>query len=137
MGLHEHEELRIAAGFIAAFAVGILGAIYNDISTRYFGDAGPKETKDLIWVVGTTLEVLGKSLRTGEVQGVKGRINVELVQLIAVIQEHEIAKLSYKELLDALNYAGQQVADEEALRVFVFRARKKGWIKPTGAPKNA
>jgi hypothetical protein len=58
-------------------------------------------------------------------------VNVELTELIKILRKHQKARLTYRELYEALKYAGVHVADEETLRVFEWRARKRGWIKPT------
>jgi len=122
-------QMRIAAGFAAGFAALIFGNIYEDISRRYFGDAGPKNPQDWAWTVGTTLEVLGTTLKSGKPPNLKGKVNVELLQLIRILRQHEKVRLTYRELRDALAYAGVHVADEDALRIFEWRARKKGWLR--------
>ena len=130
----EDPEMRIAAGLVAAFAALLLGNTFEGISKSYFGDAGPKEAKDFLWVIGKMLELWGKTLRTGKVPNIKGRVNVELIELIKELRQHQKARLTYRELHQALEYAGVHVQDEETLRVFEFRARKKGWIKSHQRP---
>ncbi|HWO37074.1 MAG TPA: hypothetical protein VNO32_50505 [Candidatus Acidoferrum sp.] len=124
----DQPELRIAAGFAAGFVAVMFGNLYSDISKMYFGDAGPK-ADDLMWTVGKTLEVMGKALRTGKAPDVKGKVNVELLKLIKVLRKHEKVKLTYRELREAIAYAGVHVEDEDALRQFIFRAKKKGWLR--------
>jgi hypothetical protein len=125
----EDPEMRIAAGVISAIAITVLGSIYENTSKAYFGDAGPRETKEFMWLAGTTLEFLGKTFKTGKPPDLKGKINVELIELIKVLRQHQTSKLTYRELRDALQHAGLHVPDEETLRVFEWRAKKKGWIK--------
>src|ERR1035441_7943701 len=69
-------QMRVAAGSVAGLAARILGNIYEDISNKYYGDAGPTKTEDLMWTVGTTLEVLGKILKSGKAPEMKGKVNV-------------------------------------------------------------
>jgi hypothetical protein len=124
----EDPEMRIAAGALAGITTLILGAIYEDVSKSHFGDAGStKEGKEL-WTLGKTLEILGKTLQTGKPPDIKGRVNVELIELIKLLRKYQKVKLTYRELREALEYAGVHI-DEESLRVFEFRARKRGWIK--------
>jgi hypothetical protein len=130
----EDPEMRIAAGVVAGFAALVLGGMYEVISTSNFGDAGPQTTEDWMWTFGTVLEVLGHTMKTGNPPDLKGRVNVELIGLIKLVREHQTAKLTYRELQEALQYAGMHVPDEETLRVFEWRARKKGWIKSESKP---
>jgi hypothetical protein len=97
-------QMRVAAGSVAGLAALILGNIYEDISNKYYGDAGPTKTEDLMWTVGTTLEVLGKILKSGKAPEMKGKVNVELLQLIKMLRKHEKVKLTYRELREALAY---------------------------------
>jgi hypothetical protein len=124
----DQPELRIVAGFAAGFIAVIFGNFYSGISKMYFGDAGPK-SDDLMWTVGKTLEVMGKAFKTGKAPDMKGKVNVELLKLIKVLRKHEKVKLTYRELHEALTYAGVHVADQDALRTFIFRAKKKGWLR--------
>jgi hypothetical protein len=121
-------EMRVFAGFGIGFVALIFGSIYSDISKMYFGDAGPKPD-DLMWTVGKTLEGMGKALRTGKAPDMKGKVNVKLLQLIKVLRKHEKVRLTYRELREAIAYAGVHVEDEDALRQFIFRAKKKGWLR--------
>jgi len=124
----DQPELRVAAGFAVGFVAVIFGNFYRDISRKYFGDAGPKPD-DLMWTVGTTLEVMGKAFKTGKSSDLKGKVNVELLQLIKLLRKHEKVRLTYRELREAMSYAGVHVEDENALRQFIFRAKKKGWLR--------
>jgi hypothetical protein len=124
----EDPEVRLSLAAAAGLAAIIVGGTYESISQQYFGEAGPKDTKQFMWLAGTILEVMGKTLKTGKPPDLKGKVNVELLRLIKTIRAHQVRRLSYRELLQALEYAGQYFPDEEALRVFEWRARKKGWL---------
>lgn len=124
----EEPDMRVAAGFLAGLLRVILGGIYEDLSQRQFGDEGPKETKDYLWLAGTTLEMIGKGIKKGKIRDVKGKVNIEFVQLIKIVREHQTAKLTYRELQEALEYAGVHFSDEDSFRVFEWRARKRGWM---------
>ena len=113
----------------------IFGGMFEGVSRSNFGDAGPKTTNDWMWTVGTVFESLGQTMKTGKAPDLKGRVNVELIGVIKLVRQHQTAKLTYRELQEALEYAGVFVQDEETLRLFEWRARKKGWIKSeTTAP---
>jgi hypothetical protein len=129
----EDPQMRVAAGFISGFAALILGNIYRDVSRGYFGDAGPQKPEDWMWTLGTVLEILGQGLK-GKSPRLKGKINLELIELIKIIRTHQKERLTYRELRAALEYAGVHPPDEEALRLFEWRAHKKGWIKPAAPP---
>jgi hypothetical protein len=125
----EDPDMRIAAGVLSGIAAVVVGGIYDDISRSHFGEAGPAKEGKNIWTLGKVLEVLGKTLQGGKPPDIKGRVNVELVELIKVLLKGQKAKLTYRELQEALGYVGIPI-DEEALRLFMFRARKRGWINP-------
>lgn len=125
-------QLRVLGGFGIDFVALIFGKVHSDISKMYFGDAGPSSDK-LVWTFGKTLEVMGKAFRTGKAPDVKGKVNVELLNLIKVLRKHEKVRLTYRELREALAYAGVHVADEGALRTSIFRAKKKGWLREEDA----
>lgn len=124
----EDEQMRILAGAIAGFAVTISQNMYADVSKAYFGEAGPQTEKDLMWTVGTMLENLGKGLKSGKLARMKGRVDVQSIELIKTLRKHERLHLTYPELRDALEYAGSYFVDGDALRVFVHRAIKRGWL---------
>jgi hypothetical protein len=121
-------RMRVFAGFAVGFVTTLFGGFYSDISKMYFGDAGP-QPDDLMWTVGTTLEVMGKTFKSGKSPKLKGKVNVELLQLIKTLRKHEKVRLTYRELRDAIAYAGVNVEDEDALRQFIFRAKKKAWLR--------
>jgi hypothetical protein len=121
-------QMRVLAGFGVGFIGLMFGSFYSDISKMYFGDAGPN-SDELMWTVGKTLEVMGKTFRTGKAPDMKGKVNVELLDLIKKLRKHEKVRLTYRELREAIAYAGVHVEDEDALRQFIFRAKKKGWLR--------
>jgi hypothetical protein len=124
----EDPQMRIVAGFASAFAAVIVGNIYEDISKSHYGDAGPKNSKDWLWTIGTTIESVGHAIKTGKGPKLKGKINRELAEMIKMIRSHQKERLTYRELRLALEHAGVSAPDEETLRGFEWRARKKGWI---------
>jgi hypothetical protein len=74
---------------------------------------------------------LGKTLKERKpipISVGKGRANVELLELIRQIRTHQVKKLKPSELKQALEYAGYHISDEEALRLFEWRAKKKGQL---------
>lgn len=123
-------ELRKALPGVAAFALMVAQDVYSDIALHKFG------TRELnadqgFWTAGATLEWFGKMLKERKPVPItvgKGRENVELLELIRQIRAHQVEKLKPTELKQALEYAGYHVSDEEALRLFEWRAKKKGQL---------
>jgi hypothetical protein len=131
----EDPNMRIAAGAFSGIAAVVVGSIYDEIKRNHFGDAGPTKGKE-VWILGKVLEVLGKTLQSGKPPDIKGRVNVELVEVLKVLLKGQKARLTYRELHEALGYVGISI-DEESLRIFMFRAKKRGWIKPEGPDPNS
>ena len=123
-------ELRKALPVVAAFALMVAQDAYSEIALHKFG------TRELnvdqgFWTAGATLEWFGKMLKERKpipISVGKGRANVELLELIRQIRTHQVKKLKPTELREALEYAGYHVSDEEALRLFEWRAKKKGQL---------
>lgn len=115
---------------VGAFGLTFLQDVYSRIGLHKYG------TRDLtvdqgFWTAGATLEWLGKMLQERKAVPLysdKGRANVELLELIRTIRGHQTKKLTPREMRQALEYAGYYVSDEEALRLFEWRAKKKGQL---------
>jgi len=123
-------ELRKAFPVVAAFWLVFVQDAYSEIALHKFGTK-KLNLDQMIWTAGATLEWLGKMLKERKlvpISGGKGRANVELLELIRNIRTHQIKKLKPTELRQALEYAGYHVSDEEALRLFEWRAKKKGQL---------
>ena len=111
-----------------AFAGTLVASLYRTVKTINFG-SGPIGASDAMWAVGTTLELMGSLLKgKTELKLGKGRINTELVDVIRAIRKHQLKRLKTREVLEILTYVGIHVPDEEGLRVFEWRARKKGLL---------
>ncbi len=68
-------------------------------------------------------------LLRGRVEAPKGRINLELIQYINLLQEHQTEPLTDRDLRDALGHAGFDVpAEAHSWSVFLNRARKRGLV---------
>jgi hypothetical protein len=126
--LFNEAEFRKISPIIAAFGLMFVQDVYSGIAIHKFG------TRDLsvdqmFWTAGATLEWFGRMLRERKPPDLgKGRANVELLELIRTIRAHQAKKLTPTELRQALEYAGYHVSDEEALRLFEWRAKKKGQL---------
>jgi hypothetical protein len=128
--LTNEPELRKAFPVVAAFGLMFAQDIYSEIALHKFG------TRELnfeqgIWTAGATLEWFGKMLKERKpipISVGKGRANTELLELIRNVRAHQVKKLKPTELRQALEYAGYHVSDEEALRLFEWRAKKKGQL---------
>ena len=61
----------------------------------------------------------------------RGTQNLERADLVNFIRAHQRERLTWEELLEALRAAGAAVPeDPERLRVWVWRAEKKGLVRP-------
>lgn len=128
--LTNEPELRKAFPVVAAFGLMFAQDIYSEIALHKFG------TRELsvdqgFWTAGATLEWFGKMLKERKPTPIrvgKGRANVELLELIRTIRTHQVKKLKPSELKQALEYAGYHVSDEEALRLFEWRAKTRGQL---------
>jgi hypothetical protein len=118
----------ISLGF--AMLLSFFMSEFQGVRKRHFGDDALTE-RQVFWVLGMTLETIGRTLRTGDASPpMKGRVNVELVEFIKLIRKHQKPEmnLSYRELKSALEYVLIHTSNEEALRLFVHRAQKRGWL---------
>jgi hypothetical protein len=67
----------------------------------------------------------------GQLVPPKGSQNLERADLVNFIREHERERLTWAELLEALQDAGANVPeDPEALRLWVWRAEGAGLVRP-------
>jgi hypothetical protein len=120
------KRLPVALGFALMFAQNV----YSGIALQKFGTKN-LNADQMAWTAGATLEWFAKLLKKEKPVDLgvgKGRADVERLQLIRKIREHQKEKLKPKELKQALEYAGYFVSDEEALRLFEWRAKKKGQL---------
>jgi hypothetical protein len=128
--LTSEPEFRKAFPVVAAFGLMFVQDIYSKIALHQFG-TNELNAKQMFWAAGATLEWFGKMLKEQKAVPIttgKGRANVELLELIRHIRTHQVKKLTPKELKQALGYAGYHVSAEEALRLFEWRAKKKGQL---------
>ena len=128
--LSSEPELRKAFPVAASFGLMFVQNIYSEIALHKFGTT-ELNVDQMFWTAGATLEWLGKMLKERKPIAItvgKGRANVELLDLIRKIRAHQVTKLKPTELRLALEYAGYHVSDEEALRLFEWRAKKKGQL---------
>lgn len=120
------KSLPVTVGLGLMFAQNI----YSGIALQKFGTKN-LNVDQMFWTAGATLEWFAKLLKKKKPVDLgvgKGRANVELLQLIKKIREHQKEKLKPKELKQALEYAGYSISDEEALRLFEWRAKKRGQL---------
>jgi hypothetical protein len=121
-------EFRKIFPVAAAFGLMFVQDVYSGIAMHKFG-TNELTVDQMFWTVGTTLEWFAGVLKKRKpIDFGKGRANIELLGLIRTIRAHQTKKLKPKELKQALEYAGYHVPDEEALRLFEWRAKKKGQV---------
>jgi hypothetical protein len=126
--LLEDAELRKTLLSGIALACLLLGNIYRGARRFHFGDA-ELDDKQTMWAIGETLCQLGKGLQgDGVPDPGKGHLNLELIEAIKKVRMHQKKRLTGREMLGALKYAGIHVSNEETLRVFEWRSRKKGLL---------
>ena len=115
--------IPIAGGFLLT----ILEQMYIGVAQQTFGKL--ELTSDqMLWTFGTVLRDLGRELRRERAKLPKGRANTELLELLRVIRSHQKNKLKTREVRQVLEYAGVHVPADEALRIFEWRAKKKGQL---------
>jgi len=127
--VNEPEFIKVLP-FSAAFGLMFLQDIYSEIALHRFGTT-ELNLDQMFWAAGATLEWVGKMLKERKpipLYSDKGRANVELLELIRTIRAHQKAKLTPKEMRQALAFGGYHISDEEALRLFEWRAKKKGQL---------
>jgi hypothetical protein len=126
--IFNEEDFRKKFPVVAAFGLTFVQDVFSGLALHQFGTED-LSVDQMCWAAGATLEWFGKMLKERKPPDVgKGRANVELLELIRKIRTHETKKLKPKELRQALEYAGYYVSDEEALRLFEWRAKKKGQL---------
>jgi len=131
LGAINSPELQKAFPMAAAFGLMFLQDIFSDIALHKFGTTDDLSIDQILWASGATLEWIAKMLKDRKAIPLyqeKGRANVERLELIRTIRAHQTKKLTPKEMKQALEYAGYHVSDEEALRLFEWRAKKKGQL---------
>jgi hypothetical protein len=120
-------EFMGAVPIAGAFVLLIFRRMYESIARGAFGkvDLTPEQMQ---WTLGTVLRDFGRMLRKEPVASSKGRANTELLEMLRVIRTHQVEKLKPKEVKKALEFAGTHVPNDEALRIFEWRAKKKGQL---------
>ena len=110
-----------------SFLLLILRNQYDSVARRKFGTRKLTD-EEIAWTIGTVLRDLGRSLRNELVEPPKGRANAELLELLKLVRDHQIKKLKPGEFKQILQYAGVRVPEGDALRIFEWRAKKKGQL---------
>lgn len=116
-------KLPIGGGFVLL----ILRGMYESTALKSFGKLD-LTAEEVQWTLGTVLRDLGRTLRKERPSTLKGRANAELLEILRTIRTHQVKKLKPKELRAALEFAGVHVPNDEALRLFEWRAKKKGQL---------
>ncbi len=120
-------EFMGAVPVAGAFVLLILGRMYESIANNTFGKLD-LTVEQMQWTIGTVLRDIGRLLRKEPIPASKGRANTELLETLRSIRKHQIKKLKPNEVTEALEFAGIHVANDEALRIFEWRAKKKGQL---------
>ena len=113
--------------FNLALIYAIARPLVEDFRNKQFGPEPLDWDKKRI-LAAMCLEFITGLLR-GRVESPKGRINLELINYINLLQEHQTEPLTDRDLGDALAHAGFEVpAEEHSWSVFLNRARKRGLV---------
>lgn len=120
-------EFMGAVPIAGAFVLQIFRRMYESIALRAFGKLD-LTAEQVLWVIGTILRDVGRMLRKEQYSASKGRANTELLDTLRVIRTHQVKQLKPREVRKALEFAGIYVPNDEALRIFEWRAKKKGQL---------
>lgn len=113
--------------FNLALIYAVARPLVEDFRNKQFGPE-PLDWEKKRILAAMCLEFVTALLR-GRVESPKGRINLELIKYINLLQEHQTEPLTDRDLRDALAHAGFDVpAVEHSWSVFLNRARKKGLV---------
>ena len=113
--------------FNLALIYTVVRPLVEDFRNKQFGPE-PLDWEKKRILAAMCLEFVTGLLR-GRVESPKGRINLELIKYINLLQEHQTEPLTDRDLWDALAHAGFDVpAVEHSWSVFLNRARKRGLV---------
>ena len=113
--------------FNLALIYAVVRPLVEDFRNKQFGPE-PLDWEKKRILAAMCLEFVTGLLR-GRVESPKGRINLELIKYINLLQEHQTEPLTDRDLRDALAHSGFDVpAEEHSWSVFLNRARKRGLV---------
>jgi hypothetical protein len=122
-------ELKMGAYFFVAMLIVPAWDSLVRMKKEQFGEQ-PLDQERMMILVAQTCEMIAQVCR-GRFPERKGKFNLELIQLVKKIQEHEKETLTPDDLKEALAAAGVSVPEGEAWRIWLWRARKSGLIPGT------
>ena len=125
------QRKTVSISLVFAMLVSGFLSEFQGVRKRHFGDDALTE-RQFFWVLGMTLETIGRTFRTGDPSPtLKGRVNVELDELIKLIRKRQKPEMNllYRQLKKVLEFVLIHTPNEEALRLFVHRTQKRGWLQ--------
>lgn len=127
-------EVKLNGCFMLSLWIVIGKDLWASMRQSQYG-AEPLDEAKVATLAAQFFERLAQLCR-GRGPQTKGRHNVELVELVKLIQEHQTEEMSPGDLAQALEAAGVSVPRGETWRIWLWRARRDGLIpKPAGRPQ--
>ena len=127
MMFEKKRESRALIYFSLAFIYTLVQPMVQDFRKKQFGPE-PLDWEKKRALAAMCLEFVAGLLR-GRVKAPKGRINLELIKFINLLQEHQTEPLTDRDLWYALADAGFYVPPQQhSWSIFLNRARKKELI---------
>ncbi len=130
-------EVKMGGYFGLALVMVVLRDFLGTMRRMQYG-AEPLDQTKIAALAAQFFEMLAQLCR-GRVPQIKGRHNLELVGLVKMIQEHQRATMTARDLSQALAAAGVAVPEGETWRIWLWRARKEGLIPggPAGSRRRS
>lgn len=126
-------EIKLNGCFMLSLWIVIGKDLWASMRRTQYGAEPLDETK-VATLAAQFFELLAQLCR-GRVPQTKGRHNVELVELVKMILEHQTEEMSPGDLAQALEAAGVSVPRGETWRIWLWRARRDGLVpKSSGGP---
>lgn len=120
-------EFRKLFPTVGAFVLLMFRNFYEEIALQNFGTMD-LSADQVTWTIGTVFIAVGYLLRRERFDLGKGRANAELLEVLRMIRSHQTKKIMPKEMKNILEYLGIHVPDAESLRIFEWRAKRKGQL---------
>jgi hypothetical protein len=119
-------EVRMNAYFMLALWIAIGKDFWGNMRRMQYG-AAPLDEAKVATLAAQCFEMLARFCR-GRIPQTKGRYNLELIELVKIILQHQTEEMSPHDLREALAAAGMAVPEGETWRVWLWRARRDGLI---------
>ena len=119
-------EVKLGGYFGLALVIVVLKDFLGTMRRMQYG-AEPLDQAKIATLAAQFFELIAQLCR-GHVPQTKGRYNLELLELVKMIQEHQRETMTPGDLRKALTAAGVSVPQGETWRIWLWRARRDGLI---------